>query len=229
MQAWQPTLTGDDAARAARRPARQRRTTSACSASARRSAATSSRPTIGSRARRSSILSDALWRRRFAADPAIVGRDIRLNDNPYTVIGVMPAGFENVLAPSAEVWTPLQYDTVAAAGRPRVGPSPAHGRAARAGARRRRGGPRARRHRARPGRAVLAAAVGVDAAGPDRQLAAGRDDCAASGRRCSRLLGAVLLLLAIACVNVTNCCSRAARSAAASSHARRARRRRGRA
>jgi putative ABC transport system permease protein len=59
---------------------------------------------------RVAIISDSLWRRRFSADTGIVGRDIRLNDNPYTVIGVMPADFENVLAPSAEVWTPLQYD-----------------------------------------------------------------------------------------------------------------------
>jgi putative ABC transport system permease protein len=56
------------------------------------------------------ILSDALWRRRFGADPAIVGRDIKLADNNYSVIGVMPAGFENVVAPSALAWTTLEYD-----------------------------------------------------------------------------------------------------------------------
>jgi hypothetical protein len=55
------------------------------------------------------ILSDALWRRRFDADPAIVGRDIRLDD-AYTVIGIMPARFENVTLPAAGVWTALQYD-----------------------------------------------------------------------------------------------------------------------
>jgi putative ABC transport system permease protein len=57
------------------------------------------------------ILSDGLWRRRFAGDGAIVGRQIRLDDNLYTVIGVMPRSFENVLAPVAELWAPLQYDT----------------------------------------------------------------------------------------------------------------------
>ena len=56
------------------------------------------------------ILGDGFWRRRFGADPAIVGRDISLGSFRYLVIGVMPASFENVLAPSAEVWTPLQYD-----------------------------------------------------------------------------------------------------------------------
>ncbi len=57
------------------------------------------------------ILSDALWRRRFGGDRDIVGRAILLDDNPFTVIGVMPASFENVLAPDAEVWAPLQYNT----------------------------------------------------------------------------------------------------------------------
>ena len=45
------------------------------------------------------ILSDALWRRRFGGDRTIVGRQITLDDNSYTVIGVMPSAFENVLAP----------------------------------------------------------------------------------------------------------------------------------
>jgi len=55
------------------------------------------------------ILGDRLWRRRFAADPAIIGRDITLSDTQYTVIGVMPARFENVLGPEAEIWGPMQY------------------------------------------------------------------------------------------------------------------------
>jgi len=56
------------------------------------------------------ILSDALWRRRFGSDSAIMGRQITLDGDLYTVIGVMPRGFDNVLAPSAELWAPLQYD-----------------------------------------------------------------------------------------------------------------------
>lgn len=56
------------------------------------------------------ILGNRLWRRRFKADPEIVGQDITLEGDTYSVIGVMPAGFENVLAPAAEVWSPLQYD-----------------------------------------------------------------------------------------------------------------------
>ena len=37
------------------------------------------------------VLSEGFWRRRFAADPALVGRDITLNGRPYTVIGIVPA------------------------------------------------------------------------------------------------------------------------------------------
>jgi predicted permease len=57
------------------------------------------------------ILSDKLWRRRFSSDSAILGHHIKLDGDPYTLIGIMPKGFNNVLAPSAELWSPLQLDT----------------------------------------------------------------------------------------------------------------------
>ena len=56
------------------------------------------------------VVSDALWKRRFAGDPALVGREITLDDRLYLVAGILPRGFENVLAPGAEVWSLLQYD-----------------------------------------------------------------------------------------------------------------------
>lgn len=59
---------------------------------------------------RVAIISDGLWKRRFGGDSTIVGQQIKLDDNPYTVIGVMPSAFENLLAPSAQLWSPLQYD-----------------------------------------------------------------------------------------------------------------------
>ena len=40
---------------------------------------------------RSVILSNALWKERFAADPAVIGRTITLDAQPHTIIGVMPA------------------------------------------------------------------------------------------------------------------------------------------
>src|SRR5262245_27940104 len=39
------------------------------------------------------VISDGLWRRRYGADPAIVGRPIRMSGLPRTVVGVMPRGF----------------------------------------------------------------------------------------------------------------------------------------
>lgn len=57
------------------------------------------------------VISDSVWRRRFGADPSIVGRQVQFEGGlAVTVIGVMPATFENVLSPSAEIWWPLQYD-----------------------------------------------------------------------------------------------------------------------
>ncbi|HXO20335.1 MAG TPA: ABC transporter permease [Thermoanaerobaculia bacterium] len=54
------------------------------------------------------VLSDGLWRRRFAADPGVVGRAIRLDGGPATVIGVMPAGFA-FPDRDAELWLPMAF------------------------------------------------------------------------------------------------------------------------
>lgn len=56
------------------------------------------------------VLSHEFWRRYFNSDSQIVGRQITLDDTKITVIGVMPATFENILAPKAELWGSLQYD-----------------------------------------------------------------------------------------------------------------------
>jgi predicted permease len=56
------------------------------------------------------MISDSLWRRRFNSDPAIIGTQLTLDGKPYTVIGLMPNGFQNVLTPAAEIWAPLQFD-----------------------------------------------------------------------------------------------------------------------
>ena len=54
------------------------------------------------------VLSDGLWRRRFDADPAIIGGTVTLCCAPrsYTVIGIMPAGFKG-LSDTAELWLPF--------------------------------------------------------------------------------------------------------------------------
>ena len=43
---------------------------------------------------RFAVITDALWNSRFASDPAIVGRDVRFNGEPYRVVGVLPADFD---------------------------------------------------------------------------------------------------------------------------------------
>jgi putative ABC transport system permease protein len=56
---------------------------------------------------REAVLSDRLWRRRFGADPGIVGKNIRLDDQNYLVTGVMPASFDFPMA--TELWTPHAF------------------------------------------------------------------------------------------------------------------------
>lgn len=60
---------------------------------------------------RAVMLSDPLWRNRFASDPLIVGRTITLNEQPYTVVGVLPGSFDfsTVLAPGLrrDVYLPM--------------------------------------------------------------------------------------------------------------------------
>ncbi len=56
------------------------------------------------------ILGNALWRGRFGGDSAIVGKTITLDALQFIVIGVMPPAFENVVAPNAQLWTPLRYE-----------------------------------------------------------------------------------------------------------------------
>jgi predicted permease len=51
------------------------------------------------------ILSHAFWRRRFAGDPSIVGRSLTMNDAPITIVGVLPASFDfdAIFAPGQEI------------------------------------------------------------------------------------------------------------------------------
>src|SRR5262249_55970095 len=55
------------------------------------------------------VLSHRLWQRRFGSDPAVLGREVSLDGAPHTVVGVMPPGFEfpPFWARGAELWAPL--------------------------------------------------------------------------------------------------------------------------
>ncbi|HUE88607.1 MAG TPA: ABC transporter permease [Vicinamibacterales bacterium] len=54
---------------------------------------------------RVAILAHTTWQSRYGGDPSILGRTVRINDVPSTVIGVMPPGFH--FSASAEVWVPV--------------------------------------------------------------------------------------------------------------------------
>ena len=54
------------------------------------------------------VLGHAFWTRRFAADPGVVGRTVRLNGQPVEVIGVAPAGFAGTMAGMrTDLWVPV--------------------------------------------------------------------------------------------------------------------------
>jgi predicted permease len=64
------------------------------------------------------IVSDALWRERFAADPALPGKTLKLNGHVMTVVGIAPPGFRGLeIGPSPRVWVPMM---MAAQMRPRA-------------------------------------------------------------------------------------------------------------
>jgi putative ABC transport system permease protein len=64
------------------------------------------------------VISDGLWRRKFASDPSTIGKVISVNALPYVIIGVAPSGFgfprgaempgSFQFAPQADMWVPLQ-------------------------------------------------------------------------------------------------------------------------
>jgi putative ABC transport system permease protein len=55
---------------------------------------------------RAVVLSEGFWRNRFGADPAVIGSQIRLDGDPYTVVGVVPQ--QTQLIGSASVWALIQ-------------------------------------------------------------------------------------------------------------------------
>ncbi|HYY57647.1 MAG TPA: ABC transporter permease [Pyrinomonadaceae bacterium] len=65
---------------------------------------------------RVAVLSRRLWQRRFNSDPALVGKGITLDGESYTVVGIMPQGFQFPLSEPydterADVWVPAAFTT----------------------------------------------------------------------------------------------------------------------
>lgn len=67
--------------------------------------------TRGTGARFVAVLSEATWRQQFGGDPDIVGRDVRLQGRPFTIVGVMPSAFVDAAVGRGariDVWVPAE-------------------------------------------------------------------------------------------------------------------------
>jgi hypothetical protein len=54
------------------------------------------------------VLSYSLWRRRFGGDPGVIGRQVTMNNQPYTIVGIAPQGFSGeARGIISEFWVPL--------------------------------------------------------------------------------------------------------------------------
>jgi putative ABC transport system permease protein len=140
------------------------------------------------------VLSYGLWQRRFAGDPSVVGKSLSLGNEPYTIIGVI--GKQFLSDPQADIWVPFRFDPVSTdlniffqvAGRLRPGVSLAQARAQlKLGA--------AQYHREFP----------KSDPREEFQIEPLRDSIVGDSRKSLLvMLGAVSLVLLIACSNVAN-------------------------
>ena len=151
-------------------------------------------------AQATAILSYALWQRKFSADPLIVGKTIRLNADAVTVVGVAPPGILTLGDRPPDLWSALRIRGVNANG-VRDG-----GRNFRVLA------------RLKPGVSIAQADVEMrtiakqleqeypqfNANWSAKAVPSQRKSTAKCRHRCSYLLGAVALILLIACANVAN-------------------------
>ena len=146
------------------------------------------------------LLSQRLWRRRFGGDPSVVGTQVNVNGRVFTIAGVMPAGFE-YFGRRYELWTPLpsprtpelppldrtaHYLQVVGRLKPSVSPGQAHTEIA-----------------------GIAGALAAEYPDSNRNLAARvtpLEDFTVRDAKAPLqvLLGAVGLVVLIACANVTN-------------------------
>ena len=58
------------------------------------------------------VISDGLWTRLFGRDPNIIGKNLRLDNDPYTIVGVLPAGFRHpgfTISNNIELWATAGY------------------------------------------------------------------------------------------------------------------------
>jgi predicted permease len=59
------------------------------------------------------VISDGLWKRRFARDPAAIGKRIAIDGAPFTIVGITPPGFFGIdVGVTTDVWVPLMMQPV---------------------------------------------------------------------------------------------------------------------
>lgn len=61
------------------------------------------------------VLSHEFWMRRFSGDPGVIGRAVRINNVPLTIVGVAASGFRGLSVVSPDVWLPVSMVTVVSA------------------------------------------------------------------------------------------------------------------
>jgi putative ABC transport system permease protein len=150
------------------------------------------------------LLGYGLWQRSFGGDPGIVGRTIRLDTHPHTVVGVLPAGFRG-LTGTAEIWVPVMTQDAGSLGERWAHSYQMIGRLK----------PGVTVDQAKSAVAVLGAQV--DQAHPNARRAPGAKSWGAAARTLNEaridptrrrsvlvLFGAVGFVLLIACVNIAN-------------------------
>jgi putative ABC transport system permease protein len=55
------------------------------------------------------VLASGFWKRKFGGDPGVLGRMLRLNDEDFRIVGVMPPSFRDFFARRADLWTPIVF------------------------------------------------------------------------------------------------------------------------
>ncbi len=144
---------------------------------------------------RVAIISEGLWRRRYAASADALGQEVRLNDEPYTIVGVMPPF--RLISVNEAVWIPI--DVEAAGSDPAGGSFYGLGRLA----------PGVSLDTARRLAAPIAAGMQTTTPLPRGWHLHLREKTVASVNAAARtimfvLLGAVVFVLLVACANVAN-------------------------
>lgn len=143
------------------------------------------------------VLGYSLWQQRFGADPGVLGREVRVNGRPARVVGVMPQGFAFPI--NHAIWAPLSLSSVAAPRREQVSLE-VFGRLADG----------ATLEQAAGELNALLARIEEQDAGPTLAekvvVKRYRDEFVGNDTRqvIGTMFAAVLLVLAIACVNVSN-------------------------